>query len=347
MVNCVCVHHQANCLQVCIWELRTRSVLKTVLGHTDTVKSIAFNPQQQNVAIPVVASAGGCTVRLSDLRPSHKTDIITLTPHSTGREVEAVAISPDGTLLASGGRDGLIVLHNLFVPSVLPRSESYRTSSAFVRTSRTFSNKPTREEEDNEADENDIVAEVAALDNILTEPKAYTKLKRLSRTEEKGVEIPIPTEKRVGPSAKKSRAERAKGKSADIANTVTHLMRQDPLQLPQPSSLLASETIASKVVAFSSSAVPKTTSASRDKKYTQPVDLPKLRKQFEKEELAAEIEEEVATGIPQVLSSSSIPQVLSSSTIPQVLSSSSIPYVTSSIIDESENEEEDDGLTMI
>lgn len=330
MHECHCVSlHSSIVLQVCIWELRTRSVLKTVLGHTDTVKSIAFNPQQQNVAIPVMASAGGCSVRLSDLRPSHKTDIITLTPHATGKEVESVAISPDGTLLASGGRDGLIVLHNLFVPSVLPRSESYRSSSAFVRTSRTFSNKSTHQEDNEDAtDENEIAAEVAALDSILTdslEPKAYTKLKRLSRAEEKGVEISQPTEKRIGSSAKKSRAERAKRKPADIANTVSHISRQDPMLLPQPSSLLASETIASKVVAFTSSAVPKTASAPpREGKtrYEQPVDFSKIKKQFEKEEESSQEE-------PPSIS--------------QVLSASSIPYVTSTIMED----ESDEDLTEI
>ena len=297
------------------------------------MKCIAFNPQQQNVAIPVLASAGGCSIRLSDLRPSHKTDIITLTPHATGKEVESVAISPDGTLLVSGGRDGLIVLHNLFVPSVLPRSESYRSSSAFVRISRTFSHKSAHQEDNEDAaDENEMDFDVAALDNMLAEslePKAYTKLKRLSRAEEKGVEIPEPTEKRVGFNAKKSRTERAKGKSADIANTVSHLQHQDSKLALQPSSLLASETIASKVVAFSSSAVPKI-SREDTTVYTQPVDLSKLKKKFEQEvELAQD-------DLPPSIS--------------QVLSSTSIPYVTSSILgDETENEDEneDEGLTII
>ena len=52
--------------------------------------------------------------------------------------MEAVSISPDGSLLVTGGRDGLLILMNLQIPSVLPVTDSGNTKvtlSATVRHS--------------------------------------------------------------------------------------------------------------------------------------------------------------------------------------------------------------------
>ena len=52
--------------------------------------------------------------------------------------MEAVSISPDGSLLVTGGRDGLLILMNLQIPSVLPVTDSSNTKvtlSATVRHS--------------------------------------------------------------------------------------------------------------------------------------------------------------------------------------------------------------------
>ena len=92
-------------------------------GHKDTVKSISFNRQSTGLQEPLLASAGDFTVRLSDPHPDHKTHIMHLSPHAAGKEVEAVDISPDGTLLASGGRDGVVVLTTLLTPTL--HSQSY------------------------------------------------------------------------------------------------------------------------------------------------------------------------------------------------------------------------------
>ena len=92
-------------------------------GHKDTVKSISFNRQSTGLQEPLLASAGDFTVRLSDPHPDHKTHIMHLSPHAAGKEVEAVDISPDGTLLASGGRDGVVVLTTLLTTTL--HSQSY------------------------------------------------------------------------------------------------------------------------------------------------------------------------------------------------------------------------------
>ena len=122
-------------MQICIWEPSKGSVINTIYGHMDTVKSIAFNPNSDNVALPILASAGDYSVRLSDPRPTQKADILSLSLHAPGKEVEAVSISPDGSLLVTGGRDGKLILMNLHVPSVVPRTETRTTTSSTVRHS--------------------------------------------------------------------------------------------------------------------------------------------------------------------------------------------------------------------
>ena len=92
----------------------------TIYGHTDTVKSLAFNPSS-DAAMPLLASAGDYTLLLSDPRPTQKAELLSLSPHTLGKEVEAVDISPDGSFLVSGGRDGLLVCMNLSAPSLHPQ----------------------------------------------------------------------------------------------------------------------------------------------------------------------------------------------------------------------------------
>lgn len=74
-------------------------------------------------------------MRLSDPRPTQKADILSCSLHTPGKEVEAVSISPDGSLLVTGGRDGLLILMNLYVPSLIPRTETRVTTSAAVKHS--------------------------------------------------------------------------------------------------------------------------------------------------------------------------------------------------------------------
>lgn len=125
-------------------------------GHKDTVKSISFNRQTTEVQEPILASAGDFTVRLSDPRPDQKTYIMHLSPHAAGKEVEAVDISPDGTLLASGGRDGVVVLTTLLTPTLSSQSYSegaYGHSPSKVNSSHqqggaTLQNQPEAEGEE-------------------------------------------------------------------------------------------------------------------------------------------------------------------------------------------------------
>ena len=236
-------------LQICIWEPKKQAVINTIYAHQDTVKSLAFNPHTENVAVPVLASAGGDRLCLSDPRPSHRADILSVSMHRQGKEVEAVAVSPDGSLLVSGGRDGIIVLMTLMVPSIVPRSESHNTNltSSVLRKSRVLRNRSyiydatTGEDipldlldEEDEEEEEMIVSwqEVEEMANQFSlesslgkKTTSFSRMKRRSRFEEKATELPdyATVRKKKAVSAKNAREKRAKGKSYDIPTMVAHL----------------------------------------------------------------------------------------------------------------------------
>lgn len=231
-------------LQICIWEPKQQAVINTIYAHQDTVKGLAFNPNTENVAVPVLASAGGDKLCLSDPRPSHRADILSVSMHKQGKEVEAVAVSPDGSLLVSGGRDGLLVLMTLMVPSIVPRSDSnhMHLTSSILRKSRVVRDRSYicdvtadddillefEEEEDmmkSWTAEEDEMVDHFPLEPKKTEKKTFSRMKRRSRFEEKETELPdyATVRKKTGVSAKTARGKRTKGKSYDIPQMVAHL----------------------------------------------------------------------------------------------------------------------------
>ncbi|CAI8015298.1 Uncharacterized WD repeat-containing protein alr3466 [Geodia barretti] len=232
--------------KICIWEPRQQAVINTIYAHQDTVKSLAFNPHTDNVAVPVLASAGGDKLCLSDHRPSHRADILSVSLHKEGKEIEAVAVSPDGSLLVSGGRDGLVVLMTLMVPSIVPRSESHYTSltSSVLRKSRVLRDRsyiydatvdedipPELEEEEEEEDDELMASWQEEIDHFPAESKktekvtSYNRMKRRSRFDEKATELPdyATVRKKKVMSARTARERRAKGKSFDIPTMIAHL----------------------------------------------------------------------------------------------------------------------------
>ena len=215
-------------------------MINTIYGHIDTVKDIVFNPHTQNVAVPILASAGDFSIHISDPRPTQKADLLTLSPHLPGKEVETLDISPDGSMLVSGGRDGYLALMTLFVPSLVPQVN--RTSiSAKLRTSRHFHERSyihdaTADDISEVDSEVDLEAEREAdeLDSILANRdksdressriSALAKMKRESRLGEKEVDLADhATVKRKGPSARASREKRVKEKAVDIPTMIAHL----------------------------------------------------------------------------------------------------------------------------
>ena len=166
--------------------------------------------------------------------------------HKQGKEVEAVAISPDGSLLVSGGRDGLLVLMTLMVPSIVPRSDAHHMhlTSSILRKSQVVRDRSyirdvtadddisleLQEDEDLMAgwmaeEEEEEMTDHFPLEPKKTEKKSFSRMKRRSRFDEKETELHdyATVRKKTGVSAKTARGKRTKGKSYDIPTMVAHL----------------------------------------------------------------------------------------------------------------------------
>jgi WD40 repeat protein len=213
--------------KVSIWEPRSGALINTIEGHVDTVKSVFFNPQTVNVSLPVLASAGGYIVHLSDPRSGRKSDILSLMPHEPGKEVEAVTISPDGSLLVSGGRDGKIALMTLMVPRLLPYSQE--GSAGFIkRRAQPISSRLFIKDYGYEDEDQDEVEEVDDFDDEYMQSEMEHKIahwKRKTRGREKDVELSDHSTVKKTLNARSSRRNRIAKKNIDISAATSHLLK--------------------------------------------------------------------------------------------------------------------------
>ena len=86
-------------------------------NHDDAIRSLAFSTSS-SASVPVLASAGGNKVVLADPRPNYGTQLLSIHPKGGESAVDAVEISPEGSILASGERSGHLVLNSLDMPVV-------------------------------------------------------------------------------------------------------------------------------------------------------------------------------------------------------------------------------------
>lgn len=98
---------------VTIWDPKAGRVLKMFKGHEDTVKDCCFLPHERKDTIPLLVTAGGCSVNLWNPLPANNNLVGEVRHHDAGKEVECVHIAPNGKTLASGGRDGHINISSL------------------------------------------------------------------------------------------------------------------------------------------------------------------------------------------------------------------------------------------
>ncbi len=200
----------------------------TIYGHSDTVKSLAFNPNTDN-SIPVLASAGDYTVLLSDPRPTQKAELLSLSPHTAGKEVEAVSISPDGSLLVSGGRDGLLALLTLSIPSLQTQNHNDSVST-HLRNSRTILEQSF--DKDSTEDLVEAVSQASTSEGDLSvaasrenvSQGSYESLKREHFKQQNHLAMTTEKEQhRKAQSARVSRQKRAEKKVVDLPSMIAHL----------------------------------------------------------------------------------------------------------------------------
>ena len=221
-------------IQVTIWDVRKQEIFNVLSGHSGAIKSVTFNYNTHNVAVPVLASAGDYSLKVWDLRPTNLGHpLVSLSLHQPGKEVEAVAISPDGSLVATGARDGIVILMTLFVPTILPRTDSEIKRELHKKA---FRSSFRLARQDSFSKSGQVEPEITdfALDQMIADPKLpqntqlkriHSRLKRRTRTTEKDLEIDKDTTamEKEKVNLRKSRKNRAKVKSIDLPDIITYL----------------------------------------------------------------------------------------------------------------------------
>lgn len=218
--------------KICIWDTATFSLVNTIYGHTATVKSLDFDPNTK-AAVPILASAGDYTLLLSDPRPTQKAELLSLSPHAPGKEVEAVSISPDGSLLVSGGRDGALAIMTLTVPLVQQDTHDDSVSSKLRRSQsyleHSFDNDSAEELGDatslTSTSEGDVRRENA---NVLPQQEKAESPRNVRNSAGKQKSKPRVAEKQQKStgkvhSARISRQKRAEKKVVDLPSMIAHL----------------------------------------------------------------------------------------------------------------------------
>lgn len=93
-----------------VWDLRKKSVVYSMLGHTDTIMSLQVSPDTQSL----VSYAMDSTVRTWDIRPFAPTErhIRTLDGAAMGMEKNLMGASwdSDGKKIAAGSGDGTVMV---------------------------------------------------------------------------------------------------------------------------------------------------------------------------------------------------------------------------------------------
>ena len=88
--------------KISVWDLQSKTSVKTLTGHTHVVECVAFSPDGQRL----VSGSFDATVRVWDLTMTGDPLVHTLTGH-VGRVI-AVAFNHAGTRIVSGGEDGTV-----------------------------------------------------------------------------------------------------------------------------------------------------------------------------------------------------------------------------------------------
>ena len=99
---------------VCLWDVKTGRQLKRFEGHSGPVSSVDFSPDGRLIA----SGSFDGTVRVWDTADGQQKEVFSDEGWKTRKGLQqagiyVVAFSPDGKFIASGGRDGTVVLWEL------------------------------------------------------------------------------------------------------------------------------------------------------------------------------------------------------------------------------------------
>ena len=145
--------------------------------------------------------------------------------------MEAVSISPDGSALASGGRDGQLILMSLNVPSVIPRAQTITTSATVRHSCEILEQSRMRSTSDSPDTPSD--GSTTELENLRmvpeTEEVAKDSRRRSQHMERKPDIAAVVTLRRT-------HDKRLKDKVVDIPTMIAHLSARASMIIEDPSS---------------------------------------------------------------------------------------------------------------
>lgn len=120
-----------------VWDLRKKSVAYSMIGHTDTITSLAVSPDSQSL----LSNSHDSTVRTWDIRPFAPTDrqIRTFDGAPTGMERNLLKASwdPQGKKIAAGSGDRSVVIWEATSGKLLYKLPGHRGAVNDVRFSPT------------------------------------------------------------------------------------------------------------------------------------------------------------------------------------------------------------------
>eukprot|EP00794_Sanderia_malayensis_P013933 gene13933-15385_t len=100
--------------KISVWDIRENRVLTILSGHSDMVTDVKFLPFEAIPEFPVLASVGGTICKFwCPFASRNSKELCSLKQHNLDYEVECLGLSPDGTLIATGGRDNNVVLSTI------------------------------------------------------------------------------------------------------------------------------------------------------------------------------------------------------------------------------------------
>ena len=157
--------------------------------------------------------------------------------------MEAVSISPDGSTLASGGRDGQLVFMSLNVPTVIPRPETGKTTtSATVRHSREIleqsrmrsTSDPDPLNTPSEGSTTELASENFRMVNV---PEAASeKMAKDGKRRSRHIAERRPPDIAAVVALRRNHDKRLKDKVVDIPTMIAHLSARASMIIEDPSS---------------------------------------------------------------------------------------------------------------